>query len=364
MTKFVAIVLCMFVGFSIIVNGDTITLRNDGKDIDLKITGVTEEYISAIIAKKDLKSLNMQFLDTKNYPDVIFLNVGNLAVECKIKEIAGEAIQVLIPTSMISSVKMSFQPGEKPGKTVSDEVESKPKTIDVKKGKTEQTEERSLESKTENRGESRIADEIRTSPAEKTSGGKYYRLRTKKKKAERALVEGDLSETETESETMGVDEDESVVDGKTQEPDTEMSEMKQKLASESLDVGSVDTVEEGLKKEKPVVQDPNLGKVEGRILHSGKPLPDCQVKLQMLEKGGLLTKGYRPVEGAIELETITDKDGIYHFVNVSPGLYKLYWKHPSETTWVRRFKMEPDVIVESGRLTNPKEIETLKRTLN
>ncbi|MCF6154949.1 MAG: hypothetical protein E3K36_06785 [Candidatus Brocadia sp.] len=366
MTKILVVVLCMFVGFYAIANGDTITLRNDNdcKDIDLKITGVMEEYISAIIAKKDLKSLNMQFRDTKNYPDVIFLNVGNVAVECKVKEIAGDAIQVLIPTAMISSVKISFQPGEKQGKTVSDEVESKQKTIDVKKGKTEQTEERSLESKIENIGGGKIADEIRTSSAEKTNGGKYYRLKTKKKKVESASVAGDLSKAETESETMGIDEGESFVDEKTQEPETEMSELKQKLASESPDVGSVDTVEEGLKKEKPVVQDPNLGEVEGRIVHSGKPLPDCLVKLQMLEKGGLLTKGYRPVEGAIELETITDKDGIYHFMNVSPGLYKLYWKHPSETTWVRRFKMEPDVIVESGKLTNPKEIETLKRTLN
>ncbi|MFN3532087.1 MAG: carboxypeptidase-like regulatory domain-containing protein, partial [Candidatus Brocadia sp.] len=322
------------------------------------------EYISAVILKKDLKSLNMQFLDTKNYPDVIFLNVTNMAVECKIKEIAEDTIQVLIPTAAISSLKMFFQPGDKQVKTVPDEVESKPKTMDVvvKKEKMGQTEGRVPESKLEDGGESRIADEIRTSPTEKTSAGKYYRLKTKKKKVERAEVEGDLSKTETEGVTAGVDE--SVMGEKTQEPDTETSELKQKLASESQDKGSTDTAEEYLKKEKPVIQDPNLGSVEGRILHSGKPLPDCQVKLQMLEKGGLLSKGYRPVEGAVELEAVTDKDGIYHFMNVSPGLYKLYWKPPSETTWVRRFKMEPDVIVTSGKPTNPKDIETLKRTLN
>lgn len=362
MTKILVIVLCMFVGFYAIVNGDTITLRNDGKDIDLKVTGVTEEYISAVILKKDLKSLNMQFLDTKNYPDVIFLNVANMAVECKIKEIAEDTIRVLIPTAAISSLKMFFQPGDKQVKTVPHEVESKPKTMDVvvKKEKVEQTEGRVPESKLEDRGESRIADEIR--PIEKTSVGKYYRLKTKKKKVERAEVEGDLSKTETRVVTAGVDE--SVIGEKTQEPETETSELKQKLESESQDRGSADTVEEYLKKEKPVIQDPNLGSVEGRILHSGRPLSDCQVKLQMLEKGGLLSKGYRPVEGAVELEAVTDKDGIYHFMNVSPGLYKLYWKPPSETAWVRRFKMEPDVIVTSGKLTNPKDIETLKRTLN
>ena len=123
-------------------------------------------------------------------------------------------------------------------------------------------------------------------------------------------------------------------------------------------------IQEEVKKEKPVKQNPNLGNVEGKILHSGSPLPDCQVKLQMLEKSGLLAKGYRPIDGAAEIETVTDKDGVYHFENVSPGLYKLYWKPPSETSWVRRFKMEPDVIVEPGKNTNPKNIETLKRTLN
>lgn len=364
MANFVAIVLCMFVGFFTTVYGDTITLRNDGKDIDLKVTGVTGEYINAVILKKDLKSLNMQFLNTKNYPDLIFLNIENASVECKVKEITEDAIQVLIPTSVISSLKMSFQSGDKQAKAVPDEVKNKPQTMGavVKKEKTEQMEEREPESKIrEDTGGSGIVGEIRTSSAEKTIGGKYYRLRTKKTKVESAEVEGDLSKTETEDIPTGISES---VDEKTREADTETSELKQKLANESLDKGSVKVVEEDSKNEKPVVQDPNLGKVEGRILHSGKPLQDCQVKLQMLEKGGLLTKGYRPVEGAVELETITDKDGIYRFVNVSPGSYKLYWKPPSENTWVRRFKMEPDVIVDSGKLTNPKDIETLKRTLN
>jgi len=364
MTKIAAIILCILMGFYTPVYGDTITLKNEGKDIELKVAGVTGEYIKAVILKKDLKSLNMQFLNTKNYPDLIFLNIANAVVECKIKEITEDAIQVLIPTATISSLKMSFQAGDKQAKTVSDEVESKPKTIDVVVGKekTEQMEEREPESKIlEDVKESGIANEIRTSPTDKAIGGKYYRLRTKKTKVESAEMEGDLSKTEAEGIPMGINES---VDEKARETDTETSELKQKLANESLDKGIVKVVEEDLKKEKPVVQDTNLGRVEGRILHSGKPLPDCHVKLQMLEKGGLLAKGYRPVEGAAELETITDKDGIYRFMNVSPGLYKLYWKPPSETTWVRRFKMEPDVIVDSGKLANPKDVETLKRTLN
>ncbi len=361
MTKIFSIVLCIFVGSSAVVKGDAITLRNEGKDIDLKVTGVTEEYITAIIPKKELKSVNMQFLDSRNYPDVIFLNGTNIAVECRVKEIAEDTITVIIPTALISSLKMSFLPGDKQVREVSSEIEGKPKTMDVdvvvKKEKEEQAEERRTESRSEDGGEGGIADAIRTSPVGKMSEGKYYRLRTKKKKVEKEEAEGELPGEETEDVTEDVDE-------KTQEPGAEVSEREQKLASEFPHEENGETVKEFQEEKKPVVQDQNLGRVEGRIFHSGKPLPDCQVKLQMLEKGGLLTKGYRPVEGAIELETTTDKDGMYHFMNVSPGLYKLYWKPPSDTTWVRRFKMEPDVIVTAGKLTTPKDIETLKRTLN
>ncbi|NUO08066.1 MAG: hypothetical protein HUU08_05190 [Candidatus Brocadia sp.] len=365
MTKLLAIVLGMLVGFYATVHGDTITLRNDGKDVDLKVTGVTGEYINAVILKKDIKSLNMQFLDTKNYPDVILLNVANVAVECKIKEISDDAIQVLIPTVMISSLKMTFQPGDKQVRTVSGDVENRPKTADVvvKEENTEQMDARATESKIrEDVGGSGIADEIRTSPAEKEVKGIHYRLKTKKAKVGSAEVEDGLSNAETED--VPLDRNESVVNGKTHETDMEPSELKQGLVDESVDKGRVIEDEEDVKKEKPVAQDPNLGRVEGRILHGGKPLPECQVKLQMLEKSGLLTKGYRPVEGAMELEAVTGKDGLYRFMNVSPGQYKLYWKPSSETAWVRRFKMEPDVIVSSGKLTSPKEIETLKRTLN
>lgn len=365
MMKFVAIVLCVFLGFSTIVYGDTITLRNDGNDIDLKVLGVTGEYVNAILLKKDIKSLKMQFLNTNDYPDVILLNFANVSIECKIKDTTEEVIHVLIPTSVISSLRMSFQSEDKQAALVPDAAEGKPKTGDVavKEAKTEQIEERRPVSKfTEDIGERGMADELRISSGEKPVRGKNYRLRTKKVKEEGSEVEGEISKTETEGVSKEVNE--SPVDEQREELVTETSELKQKLSNELPDKESVKAVEEDQKKEKPLVQDPNLGRIEGRILHSGKPLPDCQVKLQMLEKGGLLVKGYRPVEGAVEIETHTDKDGIYRFMNVSSGQYKLYWKPPSETTWVRRFKMEPDVIVNSGKLTNPKDIETLKRTLN
>lgn len=367
MAKFAAIVFCALVCFCVAVNGDTIVLRNIGKDVDLKVVGVTGEYINVVIPKKSLKSLNMQFLNPGNYPDMISLDIANVTVECKIKEIADDAIHVLIPTSRISSLQMSFRSDDKQTVSAPAEIDNRPKTTDVveEKGKSLQIiEDRELEPEIqEDAGNRVIVDEIRTDPIEKKEAGKYYRLKTKKAKKESLQEEDDKLVTKTEDASMGIRE--SIEDEKPLTESGETSESNQDLLKESHDKEEVNkSVEEDIKKEEPVIHDRNLGSVEGKILRSGSPLSGCQVKLQMLEKGGLLTKGYHPVEGAVEIETVTDDEGVYRFANVSPGLYKLYWKPHTETTWVRRFKMEPDVIIEPGKLTNPKDVETLKRTLN
>jgi len=367
MAKFAAIVFCALVCFCVAVNGDTVVLRNVGKDIDLKVVGVTGEYINAVISKKSIKSLNMQFLNPGNYPDMISLDIANVTVECKIKEITEDAIHVLIPTSKISSLQMSFRSDGRQTVSAPAEIDNRPITTDVveEKGKSSQIiEDRELEPKIqEDAGNRVIVDEIRTDPIEKKEAGKYYRLKTKKAKKESLREEDDKLVTKTEDASMGVHE--SIEDEKPLTESGEASESNQDLLRESHDKEEVDkAVEEDIKKEEPVIHDRNLGSVEGKILRGGSPLSGCQVKLQMLEKGGLLTKGYHPVEGAVEIETVTDNEGVYRFANVSPGLYKLYWKPPSETTWVRRFKMEPDVIIEPGKLTNPKDVETMKRTLN
>ena len=344
------------------MHGDTITLKGISKDIDLKVTGVADEYINVVISKKAIKSLNMQIQDTKSYPDVIVLNVANAAIECKVEAINDDAVQILIPSTVVSSLKMSFQSQNKQVKTTPVEVEEKSKTVDVSEAgeKTEQKEERVPESKGAEIPEKlAAAEDIRTNPTEKIGMEKSYRLKVKNKERKGEAEELNLSRVGTESEH--INKNDAGVDEKPQEEGMETTELDQKQGKDSQSVGNA--IEEVAKKE-PSPQDMNLGRVEGRILHSGKPLPTCQVKLQMLEKSGLLVKGYRPVEGATELEAVTDGEGAYHFMNVSPGSYKLYWKPPSETAWVRRFKMEPDVKIEPGKLTNPKDIETLKRTLN
>ncbi len=397
MVNFIAIVLCAILGFSAIANGDTITLRKVNKNIELKVAEITDKYINVVISKKTIKSLNIRFFNADEYPDLIFLNVANAAIECKVKGVTGESIHVLIPTTAISSLQVSFQSDDKQNKIIPAET---PQAIGITSEEKEITPmeaevQKPQESEKEIVMESKIADKIRINTEEKS--GKDYRLRTKKKEMKNLMdkdglsgveIEGGHTTGENENEQpqeesagtpltnqtseidfeksglskTGVDEGRLNEDKKTQEEGSETVIPGQKLANDTSGKDRIKPVAEDLKKEK--LLDPNLGRAEGKILSGGKPLPNCQVKLQMLEKYGLITKRYRPIEGAMEFETTTDEEGVYRFVNMATGLYKLYWKPISESMWVRRFKMEPDVIIESGKLTPLKDIETLKRTLN
>ncbi|MFQ5686265.1 MAG: carboxypeptidase-like regulatory domain-containing protein, partial [Candidatus Scalindua sp.] len=97
-----------------------------------------------------------------------------------------------------------------------------------------------------------------------------------------------------------------------------------------------------------------------RMLAKGKPLPGCQVKIMMLERWGLLGG----IKKGIRFETITDENGVYHFENVPTGGYKLYWKPPRESSWIRRLQMEPDIYVESGERYYLPDRETHIKLLN
>lgn len=365
MVKFVAFVVWMFVVFLSAGYGDTIVLRKDSTDVDLRITSVRKEYINAILSRNYIKSVNMEFSHENDYPDVIILNSTPVALECKIKEITVDFVRLQIPVSVISSLAVSSAAGGNREMTFSDKGDGHLQTGDAvgKDGVAASPGEGRDGSLLAGDGRGGGLRDWRSSSSGREMGEKNYRLRVKKPQGESAGVEDSLATPEAEFSEFA----ETVTDEFKQSTDTETYALNQppvQETEETADKESREESEEGKRKEKPVDQDPNLGRVEGRILHSGKPLPNCQVKLQMLEKGGILAKGYRPIEGALEIETATNNEGVYQFMNVSPGLYKMYWKPPAETAWVRRFKMEPDVVVNSGRLTKPKDIETLKRTLN
>lgn len=353
----VSILLFVLIHLCATADGDTIIFTNTDNRIDsFKVVGVTEEYIKVTVLKKDIKALNMQFLKSKHYSDVMSFNTSNMVIECKVTEITDDFIYALIPTASISSLQISFQPGSEQSNTVPAEASSKAKTVtgitkEEKKIEAVVEQQKSGSFSQENFQEKPMIDQIRTSPAGGSSREKSYRIRAKRENLEE---KNDLSKINAEDIPDEIDK-----------KNDEVSESEGSLRDELQDDKTLKQSEDILAKEKPIsVNGLRFGKIEGKILRSGTPLSDCRVKLQILEKVGLLTKGYRPVEGAVEFETTTDKEGVYHFTNMPPGLYKIYWKPAAETEWVRRFKMEPDVVVEPGKLINPKTIETLKRTLN
>ena len=104
----------------------------------------------------------------------------------------------------------------------------------------------------------------------------------------------------------------------------------------------------------------NYGRVAGRMLFKGKPLPGCQVKIIMLKKWGI----FGDTKKGLQFETITDENGRYLFDTVSPGGYKIYWKPPGESSWIRSIKMEPDIFVEAGETYHFRDRETNIRTVN
>ena len=360
MVKLYVTVLFLAMQFFTVVRGDIIVLKDIDKKIDFRILGVADEYVSIEIPKKDMKSLDMRFLQRDAFPDVVHLNTDEISLKCKVKEITKDEIVVMIPALAISSLQMSFLENGVEGtfpakKTYKSHVTETEKHMDSKKERQRESLESQIQNQTDNREEEFVAlsDELRTDIVGKSNAKKYYRFKTKKV----------FEEEDTFDKNEFVDFGTSADDGATRIGE-EKTFRASGVETDKLLTGAVVATDGEEAEEVTVLQDANLGSVEGRILKSGKPIKDCQVQLRRLEKSGLLSREYRLVEGALELEMVTNEEGYYHFMNVMPGEYKLYWKPPLETTWVRRFKMEPDVIVESGKTIKPRDIEVLKRTLN
>lgn len=347
-------------------SGDTVTLRMGSvdKDLELTVLGFTEEYVEASIEKKNIKSMKIQYIKGNQFPDVVFANNVDTALECKIKEVAEDAILVLIPKSAIAFLRVSPKKDGGKNKTdVAQKTEKPPAPAAEKKDTPQKKKQKPVVPLREDESDESFVNDLRAFPGEKVKGEKNYRLRTVKIKKDRLLNNDTLVDAGTEAvSTENIPHAGGI--GNLYEMEKGTNEADRNKVKDPMDTKGITKPAEYLKGKDPTIQDLDLGWVQGKITCNEIPLPDCQVKLQILEKGGLLTKGYHPIEGAVAFETNTDKDGMYHLMNVPPGLYKLYWKPAGEATWVRRFKMEPDVIVEAGKATNPKTVETTKRTLN
>ncbi len=100
-----------------------------------------------------------------------------------------------------------------------------------------------------------------------------------------------------------------------------------------------------------------FGNVEGQMLHNGVGLAECKVRLvQLLDAGTRLTA---PQKGQ-EFITTTDSNGGFKFESLPVGDYRIKWRLPGDTGWIRRLRDKPDVSVLADRVNKMKEIETAK----
>jgi TolB-like protein len=105
----------------------------------------------------------------------------------------------------------------------------------------------------------------------------------------------------------------------------------------------------------------SLGSAEGRILRNSEAFSGCRVKLVRMTRYGILTKIFQDYNLDIEFETITDKEGKYHFNNLPTGSYKLKWELPGDEGWVRRLQNKPDVTIENGKKSLLTDVETNRK---
>lgn len=290
------------------IHADTIKLKNLKEDIEAKITELTQDYIGVVISEKDIKSVTIQPGEREAYPDLVSLHTNGVKFECKVTSVNPGSIGIRIPKSEVASVHMVFTPEVGAGL---------PRPSVPKQEIAKEAEIQAIEP-----------------PISREAA---------KEKIKRDVMQELEVEKAPKEETW-------------KSPQAFKDEIKRELKDE---------FEAKQEAEEKVFQETKLGRVEGRILRKGQPLPDCEVRIIMLVKTKIpLTKSFYQSDMPSEYEGITDSDGRYHLMNVAPGEYKIYWKPPTESGWIRRLNMEPDIIVESGKTTYPKDIETFKRVIN
>jgi hypothetical protein len=309
--------------------GDTLRLTSFDEEIDAKIVEVSEEFVEVIIPQKEIVSISMkselpvpptrlpngQAGEDDKFPDNVSIRVNGKEgkVVCKIVKITKQpgSITLRIPKRKVAAIQITF-----PG-----------------------------------------SDQDKSSKARKEGRGKEYSpidpeiLKEQIMEALRLEFEKKNKQEQVALEKKLKDELRHEFEKKQRKEDVAVEKIKEDLRFE---------FEEKKQLEEKTYAAENFGNVKGRMLHKGKPLPGCQVKIVMLEKWGLL----KTAKEGIRFETVTDENGRYHFEKVPPGGYKLFWKPPAESSWIRKMKMEPDIYIEVGETAYFPDRETNVRTVN
>lgn len=316
--------------------GEIVYLKGAEDGISLSVNKVTTRYIMANILKSHVSDIRIRPDSPEAYPDIIYLNNKHQKMRCKVTGVTAKTYIIQIPMEEVESLDMDQEmdtdnmdnPDLPPiigGKTASSGHPQK----------SPQEEPLDLELLEDMKFGNEIGEEEIT--------------------GDDILVRETLSDIETDPPHDPYSNLEPTAGHSTDETDIKRlkDEIKQEIINEMAKKEAAE--EEKLLKE-------TTGRVEGKISKKGLPFPGCKVMIVTLSEERILF--LKQIKRGDTLETITDENGRYYLENVQAGNYKLFWKPPYETSWIRRFSMEPDVIVTAGKTTYTKDIEINKRVVN
>ena len=276
---------------------DTLKLEGFGEKIEVKILEMTEEFVKVVVPQGEIGSISIKSEHDDKYPDTVFINVDG-----KESKVICKIVKI---TKKPGSITLQI-PRER---VAAIQIAFPGNEQDTDSNKSDALTERSRESAPPPVDAEKLKEQIK----------EELRLEFERKQGK----------------------DDIAIEEKIKEELRLEFENKKQMEDETFEVE-------------------NYGRVSGRMLAKGKPLPGCQVKIMMLEKWGMFGK---PKEG-LRFETITDENGRYLFEKVHPGGYKLYWKPPGETSWIRSIKMEPEIFVEAGETYHFRDRDTNIKTVN
>ncbi|OHB34516.1 MAG: hypothetical protein A2Y08_04540 [Planctomycetes bacterium GWA2_40_7] len=276
---------------------DTLKLEGFGEKIEVKILEMTEEFVKVVVPQGEIGSISIKSEHDDKYPDTVFINVDG-----KESKVICKIVKI---TKKPGSITLQI-PRER---VAAIQIAFPGNEQDTDSNKSDALTERSRESAPPPVDAEKLKEQIK----------EELRLEFERKQGK----------------------DDIAIEEKIKEELRLEFENKKQMEEETFEVE-------------------NYGRVSGRMLAKGKPLPGCQVKIMMLEKWGMFGK---PKEG-LRFETITDENGRYLFEKVHPGGYKLYWKPPGETSWIRSIKMEPEIFVEAGETYHFRDRDTNIKTVN
>ncbi|MGR3178380.1 MAG: hypothetical protein ACUZ8E_10030 [Candidatus Anammoxibacter sp.] len=394
--------ICLLFSSHLTLYGNGIKFRNSNEEIPIETTEMNADNITVLMSKNSIYAVTMTFNSHIEHPDAVIL-MNKADVPCKIVKMYENKVLIDFPKSWVKSLRIDFS-----GEGLSSGEQRYNQRSNERFNEVDENERRGNYNNHRLRRREDFADNdyVERDRYRNTNQRTSERYIDNMEGVRRSNRNNDFGKASYYDDDDYADSDvldiimlEDELEEKHAEPDRSgrvaRSDVKNWLLSEIRDAKSgkksnsrqssrnqlqseeFDLLDETLRndiraeKENQLTENNervqfrnNAGRVKGRFLYSGNPLASCKVRLVKLRKVGLVYYKDTETGETMPIEVSTDRRGVFDFDNTKPGFYKLYWKPPTESSWIRRVSMEPDVIVTAGKVANLDDIETNQRILN